>query len=70
MLILGLLEQRLSLGRIGFISRGDLNIQGQLGFGIDNQVNLVAEKDIFLILVSPLGITAEASFLSELTSPR
>jgi hypothetical protein len=48
-----------------------------LGPGIDNQVDLVAEKDIFLILVSPLGITVrvisgavalpftEAGFLAE-----
>jgi hypothetical protein len=27
-----------------------------MGFGTDNQVNFVAEKDLFLILVSPLDI--------------
>ena len=49
-------QQRLGLGRITFVSRGYPDIQRQLGFGIDNEVDLVAEENVVLALSSPLGI--------------
>jgi len=49
-------QQGFSLRRISFVGWGYLNIQRQLGFGIDNEVDFVAEEDIVLALSSPLGI--------------
>ena len=41
---------------IGFISQGYLDIQWQLGFGINDKVDFIAKEEIVLALGSPLGI--------------
>jgi hypothetical protein len=49
-------KQRYSLRRIRLVTRGDFNIPRELGFGIHNEVNLVAEEKIIFAFSSPLGI--------------
>ena len=52
----GSFQQGLSLKRITFVALGNLNIQWQLGFGIDNQVDFVAEEGVVPAFSSPGGI--------------
>ena len=49
-------QQRFGLGTITFVGWGYPDIQRQLGFGIDNKVDLVAKEDVVLALSSPLSI--------------
>ena len=49
-------NQGFSLRRITFVTRRYPDIQRQLRFSIDNEVDLVAEEDVVLALSSPLSI--------------
>jgi hypothetical protein len=55
-------KQRYSLRRIRLVTRGDFNSQWELGFGIHNEVNLVAEEKIVFVFSSPLGIGIRVAF--------
>jgi len=48
MVLFSSFQQGLGVRGIGFVSWGYLDIQGQLGLGIHDEVHLVAEEDIFL----------------------